>query len=178
MNLWDIDGTDSLEDAEPLRLPDHHGDLRVVDAAQLEDGRVLTVADSPTILAWDPADPETEAREFGAHDKSVKAITVLSDGNVATAGGDKVIKIWNQDGELQLELTGHRTTVNDLLALPDGRLASTAFDGTLRIWDLSDPDNPTDKTTDVGLAGRLALIDDSTLAMNLGSGWLEVSVDP
>ncbi len=176
MHLWDIDGTTRLEDLVPVRLPDHHGSERVLDAVHLPDGRVVSVAESA--MVWDPDDPEAPAEAFGDLAGGTRAVDLMPDGRVVLAGTDELASILNSDGSLSVLLEGHRTTLNDVLALDDGRVVSTSFDGTLRVWDVSDPDNPTHQASDFGLAGRLSELDADVVAMTLGGGWVEIAIDP
>jgi WD40 repeat protein len=71
----------------------------------------------------------------------VRALSVLPDGRIATAGDDLVIRIWEGEtsrGELQCvrQLRGHIKAVEALAVLLDGRLVSASQDKTMRVWDV------------------------------------------
>ena len=79
-------------------------------------------------------------KEFGEQGK-VRALSVLPDGRIATAGDDLVIRIWEGEasrGELQCvrHLRGHIKAVEALAVLLDGRLVSASQDKTMRVWDV------------------------------------------
>ncbi|KDD73564.1 hypothetical protein H632_c2051p0, partial [Helicosporidium sp. ATCC 50920] len=78
------------------------------------------------------------------HDKEpVYSLDFLGPDTLATAGGDKEIKIWHvssgEDGHAKVEhkstLTGHSKTVNCVRFSPDGRqMASSSDAGELLLW--------------------------------------------
>ncbi|MBE9110691.1 AAA-like domain-containing protein [Nodosilinea sp. LEGE 07298] len=56
-------------------------------------------------------------------------------GQLATAGVDATIHLWQPDGTLIATLVGHQATIRTLSYTPDGRyLASAGDDGTIRLW--------------------------------------------
>ncbi|HCX23001.1 MAG: hypothetical protein CMB80_05200 [Flammeovirgaceae bacterium] len=56
---------------------------------------------------------------------------------IATGAADNVIRIYQPDGTIQYELTGHRSGVVSLSFSEDGNhLISGSQDGTVKIWDL------------------------------------------
>jgi WD40 repeat protein len=65
----------------------------------------------------------------------VFGITVLPDGNLATASEDKSIKIWNmKNNECLKTLNGHTDLVFGTVILDNGLLVSASRDKTIRIW--------------------------------------------
>ncbi len=76
--------------------------------------------------------PDTGLRGHGG---PIRAMAVLPDGRVASAGFDGAIIIWDvQAGRAERVLRFHDTAVNALLARPDGCLVSGGEDGKIAVW--------------------------------------------
>ncbi len=120
------------------------------------DGHLLAASSTEnTIYLWDPSKAFRAGNTIYPVPKSIVAhaglegsyqalvwSTVFSpDGHwLASAGGDKVIQIWDSSsGEKVASLEGHTSAVTSLAFAPDGmRLLSGSLDGTARIWQLND----------------------------------------
>jgi len=86
------------------------------------------------VWSLDSKQPLVTAQQPGA----VYAVAISPDGKtLATAGSDKIIRLWNPDTLKQrLPLEGHAGPVYGLSFDPAGkRLASAGWDGTIRVWD-------------------------------------------
>jgi WD40 repeat protein len=129
-------------------------------------GQVMTVAVSPsgrqfasgsrdnTVKLWDLFRPEPLQQLVG-HTQEVNVVLVqaAAPGWSATAGADNLIKLWDADGKLLRDLTGHEAAVVRLAAKIDGSLlASGDANGVVRVW------NPTDGQTVVVLGADTAPI--------------------
>ena len=55
---------------------------------------------------------------------------------LATAGGDRIIKIWNLSNESKIECKGHSNTISSLL-INSNVLISGSYDCTVRLWSIS-----------------------------------------
>jgi WD40 repeat protein len=66
----------------------------------------------------------------------VNALVYLPNGNLASASGDKTIRIWDLDKEIPLIKTifAHNHFVHCLVLLDDGSVASGSHDGTIKMW--------------------------------------------
>jgi len=74
------------------------------------------------------------------HTARVKALAVLSDGSLASAGADGTVRVWDARRLVCHTVLGnHLHQVFTLAVLPDGCLASLSTDGTVRLWDVSVP---------------------------------------
>ena len=70
---------------------------------------------------------------------TVFAVDMSSDGEmIATAGEDKVLKLWRADGLLLHSLMGHQARIWDAKFSPDGKIIATASrDRTVKLWSRS-----------------------------------------
>jgi WD40 repeat protein len=56
---------------------------------------------------------------------------------IASASGDKTVKLWNLAGELLQEFSGHSDAVYSVAFAPDGQtIASANSDYTVKLWNL------------------------------------------
>ena len=121
--------------SEPFKIFDQDNAVRGLAFAH--DDRILFAGDRKGGLRVWPLDadqPQAEAQQPGA----VYAVAVSPDDQtLATAGTDKIIRLWNAKTLTQkLPLEGHAGPVNGLSFNHDGRrLASVGWDKTVRIWD-------------------------------------------
>lgn len=70
------------------------------------------------------------------HNDSVLCLLQLRDGRLASASGDKSIKLWNLiTNECLITLIGHSRSVNYIIQFSDDRLISGSGDKTIMIWD-------------------------------------------
>ena len=82
--------------------------------------------------------PGVETARLEGHDSEVNALAVLPDGQLASAGGDQTIRMWDAASGAEIaRLEGHDSQVIALAVLPDGRLASAGDDRTIRLWNVA-----------------------------------------
>lgn len=81
-----------------------------------------------------------EKRSYSAHEGQIFSLAVINSDQIATAGCDKVIKLWDlKNGECFLELSGHRDVIWDLKAGFDGKyIFSGSEDKEIKVWRISE----------------------------------------
>lgn len=75
-------------------------------------------------------------KSIEAHANWIMGVDWSSDNKIATGGDDKLVKIWDENGNLLHTLSGHGSSVTGVKFSADGKyLASSSRDKTLKIWD-------------------------------------------
>jgi len=116
---------------------------RIAAIRFLPDGKQFVVADgrvaeAGTVRLIDAASG-TIAKSWTAHADTVFELAVSSDGKLlATAGGDKLVKLWDLATQKELaKLEGHTAQVLALAFNPDAtQLVSGGADQQLKVWDV------------------------------------------
>jgi WD40 repeat protein len=105
------------------------------------DGKSIAVADfDGQIQLLDVSTGKLIRTMQSRHASSISDLTFHPGGTVlASAGRDRVIKLWNPDnGQMLANLEGHTAWVEGIRFLEKGaRLASVSADRSVRIWDLT-----------------------------------------
>ena len=78
----------------------------------------------------------TYKKSYTGHEGQIYSLVVINSEQIATAGDDKVIKLWNlKTSECSMELSGHQSTIWDLKAGFEGRYVfSASEDKDIRVW--------------------------------------------
>ena len=128
VRLWQSDG--SLLTTQKLDV------RRINDLEWSRDGSLLSVAtDSQGIRIlnssgeWEGAIPLDTT--------SMRAVSFNHTGELATAGDDGFVAVWNSDGTLNQQLKGHTKTVHSVSWNPDvSRLVTGSWEMSIRVWDV------------------------------------------
>jgi WD40 repeat protein len=102
---------------------------------------IIAVFDDGQLERWDRQTGE-RVNQVEAHDGWIIALSVSSNGLIATAGEDGRTKLWSPAGEPRHEIDSHIGIVRDVQFSPDGTILATAGDDEhLRIWWLQSRSN-------------------------------------
>src|SRR5262245_53981161 len=118
--------------------------------------------------------------EIKAHTALVHSVAVSPDGKtLATAGFDKVIKLWSLEGGTPREvktLSGHTEPVYCVVFSPDGKtLASSSLDKTIRTWSIPEGKPGHEMKGHTDIVDTLAFSPDGKFLAS-GSGMADKSV--
>ncbi|QDT12208.1 c-type cytochrome domain-containing protein [Planctomycetes bacterium K23_9] len=82
---------------------------------------------------------QLQSEMIGHRDVLYAAVFSPDESIIATAGYDRVIKLWDSDtGEMMRELKGHNGAIFDLVFSPDGKvLVSGCADETVKVWSVA-----------------------------------------
>ena len=77
-----------------------------------------------------------ERNRLEGHEAEIASVSFSPDGSIiATASGDKTVKLWSREGQLLQTLQGHSDAVTSVSFSPDGRTIATASrDKTTKLW--------------------------------------------
>jgi hypothetical protein len=103
------------------------------------DQNALAVGTFGHVMVWD-LDQGVPKVVIGDLPGAVHALAYSADGRMLAVGGglaarSGMVRLYNSEGSLLHDLTGHEDVVSSLAFRPDGgRLASASFDSTVRFW--------------------------------------------
>lgn len=110
----------------------------VPSVIQLANGNIATA--SYGVEIWDPGNPGTTIATYTNQTSLIYSLIELADGNLAFAGDDGTVQIWDLGGSVASTIyVGHSGPVYSVIQLSDGNIASASADGTVQIWDPANP---------------------------------------
>lgn len=129
--LWDISSVD-----EHVQVGEAKDSLWAV--AYAPDGSRMAVAGADRLIrVYDAAGKLTHTLK--GHSAAITSLVFVTPERLASAGGDRVIKLWNAaDGTHERDLTGHTSAILALGTLGNGTLLSASADKSARAWDLAE----------------------------------------
>ena len=86
------------------------------------------------IMIWN-MDTRSLVTSLIGHTMKVRALELLTNGDLASASDDSKVKVWDiASYTFKYDLIGHSSSVNALKLLSNGLLASGSSDCTLKVW--------------------------------------------
>ncbi len=122
---------------EYLNLRGHEG--AVTDLTWRDDSNVLaSSSEDGTVRQWEMEQGQ-QVKSWAAHAGGALAVGFAHDGQLVSAGRDRLAKLWNTDGSLVKEFEAFGDLAMDVVILHDGlRLAAGDWTGEIRLWNVAD----------------------------------------
>ena len=113
--------------------------------------RLVSCGNDGDIAVWSiltGADNRLElVRRVSGHEGAAMSVAVSGDMILASAGGDKLVKLWSQNLDLLQELSAHSRYVTCISFSPCGRyLASGSNDKSIKVWCLNQKHHPSSES--------------------------------
>jgi len=134
----------TLESGDKTELVGHASWVEAV-VVSAQGNRLFSADFRGGLHAWpyDAAHPKSLWSKADAHQGAIRTLAVTAEGNVLSAGNDRVIRLWSgATGELIREYQGHENYVFSLAVHPDGKsFVSGDLFGKVHQWAM-DKDKP------------------------------------
>jgi cytochrome c len=137
--------------------------------------RLAFASIAPWLMLASPLVAQTPDAGLRGHGGPIRAMAVLPDGRVTSAGFDGAIIIWDVNaGRAERVLRFHDTAVNALLARPDACLVSGGEDGRIAVWCGTEAKPSQMLAGHEGPVSALAVAPDGRLMSGGFDGWVRV----
>ncbi len=164
----DVEVVDANTGDVVARLPAPSG----TDCAFSPDGQRLAVDTLNQLAIYDIATQKQVCLAPG-HTSTINDIAYHSGGQlIATASGDRTVRLWSPDGVLLATITGHPAGVSAVAFTPDGRsLVTGGEDGHLKIFHVATRRELIDIPTPFQAIRRVSISPDSRQIALIGDHW-------
>ncbi|MBE9039660.1 PD40 domain-containing protein, partial [Oscillatoriales cyanobacterium LEGE 11467] len=115
------------------------------------DGRLIATAGGNTLKLWNRDGSRRQTFQLDGDEMAINSVAFAPDGQFLITGhDDRLVRLWNLQGEIVKTLRGHSGSVQWVTVSPDGEIvASASSDKTVKLWRL-------DGTEIATLAGHIA----------------------
>lgn len=142
IKVWDLN---ELKCVQTLNQEDPVNQLCSVD--NVPNKKLIISSCGDGFRIWNHVDSEYKLKQYNnkAHRKGISALcsTGIEDVQIATAGNDGIIKLWNvEKGICTSILKGHENIVYGFSVFPSKRLLfSVSIEGAIKVWNLKNGEN-------------------------------------
>ena len=115
-----------------------HGRAITAVSWRLDSNVLASASEDATVRLWEMQNPR-QIKSWKAHGGGTTCVRFTHDGRLVTAGRDKHIKVWDQNGKQLVALGPMRDITLAAVFTHDGRrVAGGDWTGEIRLWNLED----------------------------------------